>query len=393
MVAHTTLEGHSDEPTLDLGTPELPPDRPWRRALRTALLIWIASRAGLAALTAVAWIGEEQPRLNPQAAAYKWATQFDSVYFLTIAGHGYQHRPEAAFFPTYPLLIRALTPIIPPWVAALVIANVALLAALAVLHRLTEHEFGAAAAGRASFYLVAFPTGFFLTAAYNESLFIAVLLASVYCLRRGHWWRAGAFGAIAASTRAAGILLVLAFFFEYRRRNGRVLPACLVPLGLLAVMAVNYLALRDPLAFAHAQREHWGRHPDWPWLPIREATLDLAVNPFSEIWVHNALEVSVVALALVTTAAMAWFVRRDQLVFPLIALAITAYITSFPTMFKHDIPYPLLSSSRLGLELFPVFMMLGVAGRRPFVDRLLLAVFLPVQGILAARFLHSGWVA
>jgi hypothetical protein len=117
------------------------------------------------------------------------------------------------------------------------------------------------------------------------------------------------------------------------------------------------------------------------------------VNPFSEIWVHNALEVGVVALALVATAAMAWCWRRDQLVFPLIALGFIAYMTSFPTALKHDIPYPLLSSSRLGLELFPVFMMLGVAGRRPSVDRLLLAVFLPVQGILAARFLHSGWVA
>jgi hypothetical protein len=291
------------------------------------------------------------------------------------------------------MLIRAISPIVQPWLAALLITNLALLGALAILHRLTEHEFGAAAAGRATFYLVAFPTGFFLTAAYNESLFIAVTLASVYCLRRGHWWRAAAFGAVAASTRAAGILLILAFFYEYRRQNGRVLPMFLVPVGLLAVVAVDYRTLHDPLAFAHAQREHWGRHPDWPWLPAREAAEALATNPFSEIWVHNALEVAVVGLALVTTAAMAWFVRRDQLVFPLIAIALIAYMTSFPSMFKHDIPYPLLSSSRLGLELFPVFMMLGRAGRRPFVDRLLLAVFLPVQGILVARFLHGGWIA
>ena len=56
------------------------------------------------------------------------------------------------------------------WLAALFVANVALLAALVLLYRLVEHEFGDAdSARRTVFYLLAFPTAFFFTAAYNEA--------------------------------------------------------------------------------------------------------------------------------------------------------------------------------------------------------------------------------
>ncbi|WP_327002754.1 hypothetical protein OHA72_47950 [Dactylosporangium sp. NBC_01737] len=56
------------------------------------------------------------------------------------------------------------------------------------------------------------------------------------------------------------------------------------------------------------------------------------------------------------------------------------------------IPYPLLSASRIGLEIFPAFMLLGRLGNRATIDRTALTLFLTVQGILVARFLHAGWV-
>jgi hypothetical protein len=65
-------------------------------------------------------------------------------------------------------------------------------------------------------------------------------------------------------------------------------------------------------------------------------------------------------------------------------------MTSFP---QRPGPYPLLSASRIGLEVWPAFMMLGVLSRHRTIERLLLAVFLPLQGILAMHFLHGRWVA
>ncbi|WP_433054630.1 mannosyltransferase family protein [Dactylosporangium sp. CS-033363] len=375
-----------------------PVDRPWRRAAIVGLGVFAASRAGLAAISIFAWIGDPGPGKSIGHVAYLWAAQWDSKWFIAIADHGYQPTPDAspaAFFPLYPLLIKLATPLClgKSWLAALVVANAALLAALIVLYRLTDLELGPKAAGRATFYLVAFPTGFFLSAAYNEGLFIALLLATVYCLRRHHWWAAGLLGGLAAATRSAGILLVGAFVFEYLRKRPKrwseISALIGIPLGLAAVMVVNQLAYRDPLAFSHTQAEHWGRHLAWPW----QAPIDAfrrAGPHFTELWTHNVLELATV---LVLGALLLTWRTRSQALFPLLGIALLAFMVSFPSRYTTDIPYPLYSASRIGLEVFPAFMALGVLGRRPWVDRTVLAVFLTTQGVLAAHFLHAGWVA
>ena len=355
-------------------------------------------------MSVLAWVGDSGPRRAGTQVAWLWASQYDSPWFIAIAQHGYQRTADAspaAFFPLYPLLIRLATPLClgRPWVAALLVANAALLAALVLLFRLTERELGRAAAGRGGFYLVAFPTGFFLSAAYNEGLFLALLIATVYCLRNRLWWRAGALGALAAATRSAGILLVLAFAFEYARTHRRegcrpavsALAGGLIPLGLGAVMVVSQVAYDDPLAFSHTQAAHWGRHLAWPW----QAPLAAAARPgrpFTEIWVHNGLELGTVLLL---AALLTPWLRRglDQAVFPLLGAALVVFMISFPSRYTADIPYPLYSASRIGLEVFPAFMALGALGRRPWLDRAVLAAFLTAQGVLAAHFLHSGWIA
>jgi hypothetical protein len=387
-----------------------PIDRPWRRAITAGLWVWLASRLALTLFSAIAWIGEFN-RLSVGDIAYKWGTQFDSYYFLTITTEGYRQTSDqayAAFFPGYPALAALLAPLFggQEYRAMLFVSNVALLVALVLIYRLTDHELGGAVASRTTFYLVAYPTGFFLTAAYNEGMFIALLLGAVYCVRRGHWWLAGGIGAAAAFTRSAGLLLVLPFLYEYVRQHGRrirpdVLAVGLIPVGLLGVMAVNQYFFDDPMAFSKAQSQHWGRQFDWFWVPIYDAATALGedgrwTGPFMEIWIHNALELGTVVLLLVllTLAVVGpWRMRRDQLVLPLFGFALTLFMISFPTTFKQDIPYPLVSTSRIGLEVFPAFMMLGVLGRHLFVDRLVLVAGLTMQGVLLGRFLHGGWIA
>ncbi|GAA4243604.1 mannosyltransferase family protein [Dactylosporangium darangshiense] len=473
---------------------------PWRRAVGAGLGVFAASKAGLAAVSALAWIGDQDAGRSTGHIAWLWATRYDSPWFIAISEHGYQYTEDAspaAFFPLYPLMIRLFTPLClgRSWVAALLVANVALLLALVVLFRLAEHELDRAAAGRTIFYLVAFPTGFFLSAAYNEGLFIALLAATVYCLRREHWWRAGVLGALAAATRSAGILLVAAFAFEYARRHGYLRPGTyfrsqsyfntrtyvrarslvrgavpttyvgahsirrqknhnvlknadisalapvnvtqqprqrsgepdavggdtpafrlenpsvgekrsqrqrlgflavlLMPLGLVGVMITDRIAYGDALAFSHTQAAHWGRKPAWPWqAPLAAARAP--GPPFTEIWAHNLLELATVAflaVLLVLSLVGPWRLRRDQLLFPLFGAALLIFMISFPSRFTNDIPYPLYSASRIGLEVFPAFMVLGRIGGRPWLDRVLLMVFVLTQGLLAAHFLHSGWVA
>ncbi|MFI5915441.1 mannosyltransferase family protein [Dactylosporangium sp. NPDC051541] len=383
-------------------------DRPWRRAVIVGLGVFAVSRAGMVAISVFAWVGDPGPRKSPTHVAWLWASQWDSPWFIAIAEHGYQRTADdspAAFFPLYPLLIRVATPLClgKSWVAALLVANLALAAALILLYRLTDLELGQRAAGRAVFYLVAFPTGFFLGAAYNESLFIALAVGTVYCLRRQLWWSAGLLGGLAAATRSAGILLAFAFVIEYTQRKmklSEISALMVIPAGLGGVMLTDWIAYGDPLAFSHTQAQHWGRHLAWPWQAPVDA-MTKAGPPFTEIWTHNVLELgTVIGLAALLTPWLRrpslgnpWLRKPGTALYPLLGLALLMFAVSFPSRYTSDIPNPLYSASRIGLEAFPAFMALGALGERRWVDRAVTTIFLTTQGILAAHFLHRGWVA
>jgi Mannosyltransferase (PIG-V) len=383
--------------------------RPWRRAVIAGLLTWLLTRLGLALLTVSLRIEEPNPKLHGSAVLSQWAHQWDSGWFLGIAHQGYVPTPDeslAAFFPLYPVLIHVLTPAFfgYDWLAALAVSNAALLVALILICRLAEQEFGWSAGQRTAFYLVAYPTGFFLTAAYNESLFIALLLGSIYAIRRSRWWTAGVLGLLATSTRSAGLVLVLPFCYEYLRLHGRrvranVLAVALIPLGFLPIMIATMASMHDPLAFAHAQARHWGRHLNWPWVSIYDTARNMigyGAPATGSIWAHDALELGTVLLLLVLTALAfvgPWRVRRDQYVLPLLGLGLILFMISFPTTNPRINPFPLYSSSRIGLEAVPAFFILGRIGHNAFVDRLVTTAFLTMQAVLVMQFLAGKWVA
>jgi hypothetical protein len=204
-------------------------------------------------------------------------------------------------------------------------------------------------------------------------------------------------------TRSAGLLLLLPFCYEYLRLHGRrirpsILAAALIPLGMLPIMIATTVSMHDPLAFSHAQARHWGRHLNWPWVPIYDTAHHLVgsgTSTFGEVWVHDALELGTVLLLLLLTALSfvgPWRVRRDQYVLPLLSLTLIVFMISFPANARYN-PYPLYSVSRIGLEAVPAFLILGRMGRNAFVDRLVLMAFLTMQGVLVVRFLHGNWVA
>src|SRR6185436_6854967 len=69
------------------------------------------------------------------------AARWDSAWYLAIAGDGYGEGQRAAFFPLYPLLVRAGGWVLgSPVVAGLLVSTTCLVVALAALHELTRLE-------------------------------------------------------------------------------------------------------------------------------------------------------------------------------------------------------------------------------------------------------------
>jgi len=113
---------------------------------------------------------------NPLLALWQ---RFDTNWYLAIATRGYAADGSTVYFPLYPFLIRAVSAVIGnAMLAALLVSNLALIGVLVMLYRLTETLFDTASARRTVAYLFLFPTGFFLLAAYTESLFLLFVVGA-----------------------------------------------------------------------------------------------------------------------------------------------------------------------------------------------------------------------
>ena len=187
---------------------------------------------------------------------------FDGEHYLSIAAYGYHVRngfPQYAFFPLYPLLIKAVSLVVRDYlVAALIVSQGSLWVALTVLgkwSKIIKRTY-------APWFLLIAPGAIFLASAYTESVFLALAVLTFYFAERGWWGRAALAVALATATRVNGLLLVIFLaikFWQHRvsllRLAGRLLIATS---GILAYMGYLWSKTGDPLAWYHAQAA-WGK--------------------------------------------------------------------------------------------------------------------------------------
>jgi 4-amino-4-deoxy-L-arabinose transferase-like glycosyltransferase len=210
--------------------------------------------------------------------------RWDAPHYVTIAESGYtavgENRYFIVFLPLYPLLIRFLAAVTGNFeVAALIISNLASLFACFYLYQLARIDYAESTALKSVFFLSIFPTSYFLIAGYTESLFLLLAIGCFYYARKGKWHFAGLMGMLAAATRITGILLLPSLLYELlaqetktrARRVKNALFLCMICLGLIAYLMVNYAVYGNAFAFIELQREHWFKELAPPWEGLVEA--------------------------------------------------------------------------------------------------------------------------
>jgi hypothetical protein len=311
----------------------------------------------------------------------------DAQWFLRLATSGYGPGDHsAAFFPGFPVSVRLvdLVPGIGPLGAGVLVANVAALAALLLLHALTRFELGAEAARRAVLFAALFPTAFFLYAPYSESLFLLASVAAFWFARRDRWAWAALAGAVAAATRSVGVLLVFALAVEAlaQYRRGRPLLPRLAAAAAVAVGPLIYVAwwqwrYADAWAPLDAQRA-W--RPDGVHQPI-----EVIVGAVQFAWRYQTwwlLDLLVVAIAV---AGIAIAARRIPLAYTVYAAASLVLPMLLPLASR-----PLLSMPRFAAVLFPASWgwALAAGSRRPPETAILVAF---TGGFAVLAFLFINW--
>lgn len=131
-----------------------------------------------------------------------------------------------AFFPFYPMMIRVfafplqilgLNPIATATLAGVIVSALGALLAMLSLYDLTRESLGEEGALRAAFYLIIFPTGFFLVQVYTEGLFVGLAFACLAMLKRKLWVYAALLGVAATLTRAVGVTLIIPMAITWLR--------------------------------------------------------------------------------------------------------------------------------------------------------------------------------
>ena len=339
------------------------------------------------------------PWMNDFPGMLWWmSSRFDSGWYLSIAANGYQGaatiapqiQSNWAFFPLYPVLVHiGAYPLGGSWEAlndaGLIIATLCAFIAAIYLFKLTALELGEGAAGRAVLYLGLYPMSFYLWAVYPESLFLTLLLASLYYARRRRWLLAGVLGGLAALTRPQGVLLFPILGWEYwqmiaERRapmNGAGRGAaglalewvrsrivgplrslrdrrtwtgflCLlpVPAAFAGFLVYSKLTVGDFLAFSHAESFGWGRNLSNPVKVVARAILNPS-PPSPYDWNFYGLNV----LALFAFALLLLMVLRS--------LPSVYWVAAFLFMLLPIASGELNSLARYYIAVFPAFIALA----------------------------------
>ncbi len=148
-----------------------------------------------------------------------WDTfaRYDSGWYHGIASQGYIYgaggRNNLAFFPVYPLLMRAGGTLLGGrqedyYFAGIVVSWLAFAAAMTVLYRVALLDLPRPAALRAVMYAAAFPFAYFFGMVYSESVFLLAMVLTVYALRTRKWMVAALSGAVMTATRVTGVMAV-----------------------------------------------------------------------------------------------------------------------------------------------------------------------------------------
>jgi hypothetical protein len=382
-----------------------------KTAVKTALIIFLATRIFLSVWAVVTlavnplpnepdenvrpYLGE--PILDDGAAGLllgPWQ-RFDSQHYLRIARQGYANEADSVFPPLYPLAVRGLGNLlgngsIANLMAATILSNLAFLGLLLLLYQVAVEELDPGSARRALVYLVLFPTGFFLLAPYTESVFILLALGSLWSARNGRFWPAGLFGLLASLTRLTGWILVVPLVYEYwRQRKGQwdtaVLATLLPGIGTAAFLAWRWQFGLPSLAAIY--EKYWFQTTGIPGQDMISA-----VNTFFFGGTARSGEFTLVIDFLVVFFLLGttiWTFRRLGATYGLYsALLLLFMLLPASENFK-----PLYSFSRYALAFFPSFMLLGLTGERPWINRLILYPSLILYLYFSSQYFVWGWVA
>ena len=357
---------------------------------------------------------------------YIWSSQ-RGFAFSNVNPIGRFAGADDVYWPLLPWIMgygQALSRL-PEAVVGYLFTNLCLVAALIVLYRLIEIDFGIAIARRALWCIALFPTAFFLSAISTEAPFLFFAASCLLAARYERWAIAGTAGLLAALTNAHGVFLIFPMLVilltQTRPTTLRWLPR--IGLVLLPILGPVIYGLRfhqsgySSSTLLTLQQRQFAQGKS-PWAAVqcamhgcsRDMTFasNIRVPGITLEWARSLAEAP--SLELVTSAA--W--RQEVATSGAIGIVVTLGCLLLAGIGLFRLPFwmnayvlPLLVSAlirlpgdglfnampRFALLLFPVAIVLAILLDDPFTRIFMGTVSLTLLLFLTAQYANWYWVA
>lgn len=352
------------------------------------------------------------PFMNAQVA-------WDSEYYLSIATSGYNdthvHSADGvslnyAFFPLYPYIMKGvmqpfrlfgMEAIPAATLAGVLISLLGTLGGMLGLYELARRHLGEDGGLRAVFYLLIFPTGFFLAQVYTEGLFIGLTFGCLALLENKRWYLAIPLAVLATLTRSVGVVLIIPLFVWWLgelniKQNGwrifnwkTILKGFLILLPVAAYLTWHFSILGRN--FELVERNYFGRQM----LAISESLsgwgvalstifghgyLDYSFGYNPQTAVYFSLELLSVLLAL--SASLVALRKYPGLALFSLCVLFVSVTSGFPQ-----------SNIRYMLPLPATFLVLSRLGKNAVFDKIWTLTSILLMGLLITLFTFNFWVA
>ena len=377
---------------------------------RLISLTWLV-KLGVLLVGAIAYVTFRHGAIDQPEALLRIWNHWDAPHYLDlivfgyrdgdssglIGPHGYRSvYPEdlalyIVFFPLFPWLGTLVNVVVDdPLVSAFVVSTVASTFVAPLLYRLVRHDEDASIALRAAWFLLIFPTAYFLHIGYTEALFMALVLGSFLAARTERWWLAGLLGGLAALTRVNGLILIPALGAEAftqwlksppeeRRLRLDWLAIGLVPVGFGVYLGLNQVVYGEPFAFLVPQKEHWYKTLSWPWEGIDGVLGWLSAPKPDNVLMQGWMELLFIAIGLVATVHTALRFRPSWF-----AWMAGNWLLFVSTSF-------VMSTPRYVLTLFPMYVSVALLSRRTAALVIISAVSLAAMIYFTGRMATGVW--
>lgn len=313
--------------------------------------------------------------------------QWDGGHYLSIAKFGYLFASDFAFYPLYPLIVKSLTAIIGNEIFwGLLISNLSFYFFLVIIYKLSSFKYSKKVAFNVFVTYLFFPTAFFTTVYYSESLFLLLAALSLYALDKKKYLMSAIFISFSSLTRMIGSFLIISFFYKIIVADGLkqtfkninlVYPG-LSAAGIIIYAVFQFTAAGNPFEFNSVQTL-WGRQVTDPITVLLSHTSSLLfeLKPATD---YLDYFITLLFLAIL-------ILGRKKIQSSLWIFSILTILTPLSSGTLTSMPRYVLSS-------IGAFIIMGIyLEDKPFLKKPFWGMSLILQIILYVRFLNGYWVA